>query len=171
MSKTKFVEFGGNGFWAYDVALGVFLKYLIDIAEASPQANSVWLSERLPRWRVIACISDFGLRLDENRTTIQRQGFIAFAEEACARLALRESIPAEEMLAWNVLDGEGISPRGASEVQTGPVIEVGRAIIALMSGELPEPPENAAWCYGFPEGRTTIGMIPGWRARVKRDDG
>ena len=168
MSKTKFVRYREDGFWAYDVALGVFLKYLIDIAEASPQAGSVWLSKRLPGWRVVACISDYGLRLDENRTAIQRHGFIAFAEEACARLALRESIPAAEMLAWNVLDGEGIFPRGAKEVQTGPVIELGRAIIALMSGELPEPPGNAAWCYGFPEGRTTIGMIPGWRAPVDR---
>lgn len=163
MSKTKFVEFAGNGFWAYDVALGVFLKYVIDIAEASPKAGSVWLSKRIPGWRVVACISDFGLRLDENRTATQRQFFIAFAEEACARLALRESIPAEEMLAWNVLNGKGIFPRGAKEVQTGPVIELGRAIIALILGELPEPPEDTAWLYGWPEGRSTIGMIHGWR--------
>lgn len=168
MSKTKFVQYRGDGFWAYDVALGVFLKYVIDIAETSTKAGSEWLSKRLPRWRVVACIRDYGLALDENRTAIQRQQFISFAEEACARLALRESIPATEMLSWNVLDGEGISPRGAEEVETGPVIELGRAIIALMLGRLPEPPEDAAWCYSLPEGVTTIGMRRGWRARVDR---
>jgi hypothetical protein len=168
MSKTKFVQYRDNGFWAYDVALGVFLKYVIDIAETSSMAGSVWLSKRLPQWRVVACINDFGLRLDENRTAIQRQHFISFAEEACARLALRESIPAAEMLSWNVLEGEGIFPRGAEQVETGSVIELGRATIALMSRKLPEPPEDAAWCYGFPEGRTTIGMRSGWRAALDR---
>ena len=33
MSKTQHVEYRGRTFWAYDVALGVFLKYLIDAAE------------------------------------------------------------------------------------------------------------------------------------------
>jgi hypothetical protein len=33
MSKNKYVAFGDEGFWSYDVALDIFLKHLIDIAE------------------------------------------------------------------------------------------------------------------------------------------
>lgn len=35
MSKTKPVTCADRGFWGYDVAVGIFLKYLIDAAEAS----------------------------------------------------------------------------------------------------------------------------------------
>jgi len=34
VSATKSVTFRGRGFCAYDVVLGVFLKYLIDVVEA-----------------------------------------------------------------------------------------------------------------------------------------
>ncbi|HST12396.1 MAG TPA: hypothetical protein VLL05_18625 [Terriglobales bacterium] len=137
MSKTNFVQYGDNGFWAYDVALGVFLKYLIDVAETSPNAGSAWLSKAVSWWRVVASVWGYGLSLRKIRTATQRQLFIAFAEEACVRLTMRESIPGAEMLGWNVLDGDGIHPRGAKEVQTAPVIELGRAVIALMAGECP----------------------------------
>src|SRR6476646_12211309 len=34
VSTTKYVNYGGRGFWAYDIVLGVFVKYLIDAVEA-----------------------------------------------------------------------------------------------------------------------------------------
>ena len=65
MSRTQFVEYRDHGFWAYDVALGVFLKRLIDAAEEyhATEAGS-WLSEAISWWRVVACVSDYGLTLD-----------------------------------------------------------------------------------------------------------
>lgn len=39
MTATQFIEYERDGFWAYDVVLGVFLKHLIDAAEASPYAS------------------------------------------------------------------------------------------------------------------------------------
>ena len=42
MSKTKFVTCGNSHFWAYDVALNVFLKHLIDAAETSEEADKAW---------------------------------------------------------------------------------------------------------------------------------
>ena len=45
MTATKGIKFEGRFFWAYDVAAGVFLKYLIDEAEASEQAGEQWLSD------------------------------------------------------------------------------------------------------------------------------
>jgi hypothetical protein len=106
---------------------------------------------------VVACISDYGLTLDASWSTAQRQTFIALAEDACARLAQRESIPPEDILSWRLLDDLRIFPRGDGEMLTAPVVELGRAIIALVSGELPEAPDGETWFYGTTEGRCTIG--------------
>ena len=155
MSWKKHVNFAGRGFWVYEVALGVFLKYLIDAAEACDQAKTPWLTERISDWRVSACIGDLALSLDDEWSAAQRGTFIALAEEACSMLSKRASIPAEEMMAWRVLDGEGISTRGETEVPTAPVIELGRALISLVSGEFPEEPDGHWFIYSL-SGRGTI---------------
>jgi hypothetical protein len=153
VSKTKYVEYGSHGFWAYDVGLGVFLKHLIDAGEASDQAGTAWLSAAVSSWRATAGIPDIGLTLDAGWSTEQRQAFVALVADACARLAKRASIPAAEIVAWPILDDLHIFPRGASEVETTPVIELGRAIIELVLGELPEPPAGKIWIYGTETGR------------------
>jgi hypothetical protein len=157
VSKTQFVEYATQGFWAYDVALGIFLKHLIDAAEATDQADTPWLSSAISSWRVVACISDYGLTLDADWSAAQRQTFITLAEDACSSLAKRVSIPAEEIVAWPILDDLRIFPRGATEVLTAQVVELGRAIIALVSGDLPEAPHGKTWFYGTTTGRVTIG--------------
>ena len=156
MSKTKYVHYMNRGFWVYDVGLGVFLKYLIDAFEASEQAKVPWLSALISSCREAAYIGDIGLTLDEDWTPEQRQAFIALAEEACATIRKRASIPAEEMVAWHVLDDEGIFPRGAMEVLTAPIVELGGAVIALVSGRLPEAPNGKVWLYGTPSGRQEL---------------
>lgn len=168
MSKTKFVAYGDGGqtpgFWAYDVSLNIFLKYLIDAAQASEQADTVWLSSAIYDWR-LSCIPDHGLTLDATLSPEQRQTFLDLAEEACTRLAARESIPAEEIVSWPILDDIRIFTRGATEVYTAPIVELGRAIIALVRGELPKAPEGQIWLYGTPEGRLTIGWEGGKTAK------
>ena len=103
-------------------------------------------------------IYDFGFHLEESWTSLQRRNVVAFAEEACQKLATRESIPAEELANWPSFGEEHLFPRGAKEVATAPVIELVRAIIALLREELPEPPEGEVWFYGTPEGSPTIKM-------------
>jgi hypothetical protein len=156
VSKTQFVKYANRCFWAYDVALGVFLKHLIDAAEASGESDTAWLSSAVPSWRRVACISDFALMLDENWPATQRETFVVLAETACTRLATRESITADEIVGWPLLEDLRIFPRGAKEVHTAPVVELGRAIIALVSGELPEEPKGETWLYGTPTGRCTL---------------
>lgn len=162
MSQTQPITYRRCGFWAYDVAAGVFLKYLIDAAQASEEANTPWLSEAVPQWRVQAAISDFGLTLDENWSAEQQQIIITLMEKACTALATRNSIPAEEIVSWSFVGDLHIHPRGAKEVLTAPVIELGRAIIALLHGELPEAPKGEAWFFGTPTGRSTIRMASSW---------
>jgi hypothetical protein len=120
LSKTKYVEYANHGFWAYDVALGVFLKHLIDEAKPNDQAKTPWLSTAIQSWREVACIPDFGLTLDSGWSTAQQQVFTTLAEGACARFARRESIPTEEIAGWHLLDDLRIFPRGATEVFTAP---------------------------------------------------
>lgn len=114
------------------------MKHLIDAAEASGQSGTEWLSSAVLSWRRVACISDFGLTLDKDWSVAQRQEIVALAEVANATLATRESISAEEIARWRLLDDLRIFPRGAKQLLTAPIIELGDAIIALVSGRLPE---------------------------------
>jgi hypothetical protein len=136
-------------------------KYLIDEAEASKQADSPWLSQAVSHWRVQAAITECGLTLEEGWSSAQKQTFIELAEAAGKKLATRESIPAEELASWPLTDKLRIFPRSANKILTGPIIELGRAIVALVSGDLPRPPEGEAWFYGTPTGRSTIRMRGG----------
>ena len=154
MTHTQFVEFHDRGFWAYDVALGVFLKHLIDAAER--RHDEVWLSEVVSRWRVVATVSEYGLTIEPSWSSARVTIFVELVEEACARLSERHSIPADEIRAWRILEHQGVFPRGAAAILTAPVIELGRAIIALAKGELPEAPPGTTWFYGTPTGRSTL---------------
>ena len=156
MTATKGIAFKGRFFWAYDVAAGVFLKYLIDEAESSEHSNEPWLSKALSSWRVQAAITELGFTLEEDWSNAQKQIFVGLAEAACKRLATRESIPAEEIAGWPLVDELRIFPRTATEVLTPPVVELGYAIIALVSGILPRAPKGEAWLYGMPTGRSTL---------------
>src|SRR5215471_18610028 len=116
MSQTKYVDYIDRGFWAYDVALEVFLKHLIDAAEACDQAETPWLATAISKWRAAASIPDIGLTLDEGWSPAQRLKFVSLADCACARIGERISIPAEEIVSWPLLDDLRIFPRGATEV-------------------------------------------------------
>ena len=113
---------------------------------------------------------DYGLTLDEGWSDSERQTFVALAEAACQRLSNREAIPAEEIVAWPLLDDLRIFPRGATEVATGPVVELGRAVVALISGTLPEPPPGTVWLYGTDEGRKALVLVPVPATRPLRED-
>jgi hypothetical protein len=161
VSETQFVKYAGRDFWAYDV-VGVFVKYLLDAANESGDANSAWLSEAVSSWRVWAVVSECGFTLDEHWSPEQRKTFIALAERACTALASRKSIPAEEIVSWPFADDLRIHPRGATEVLTAPVVELGYAMIALLRSELQEAPKGEAWFFGTPVGRSTNKMEPSW---------
>ncbi|MFN7922513.1 MAG: hypothetical protein U0Q16_20580 [Bryobacteraceae bacterium] len=149
MSRTTYVFYKDRDIWVYDVALGVFLKYLIDAALASDESQQSWLAAAIDSWRVAACISDIPACFDYVPAK-HRQTIIALAEQACARLEERTSIPADEMAAWSLWEGEGVHSRGRTEVLTAPIVKLGYAVIALLSGESPEPPERRSALHGWP---------------------
>ncbi len=162
MSKSQSVTFRHKGFWASDVAVGIFLKHLIDAAQESAQADSEWLSRTLSDWRLYATNADFGLPFDEHWSFDQCSTVIAFAEKACTVLAKRDSIPAQEIISWPLADDIRIHPRGAEAVPTAGIVELGHAIIALLRNELPPAPKGEAWWFSPDSGRSTIRMDPSW---------
>jgi len=161
VSQTQFVEYRQSGFWAYDVALAIFLKHLIDVAaQQSLEHEERWLAAVVQQCRVTARVNDYGLTLGEGWSAPQIDTFIRLARETCVRVARRESFPAAELEAWSILEGGGVFVRGAAEVLSGPIVELGEAIVKLIEGELPAAPAGTAWCYGSPSGRCTITMGP-----------
>jgi hypothetical protein len=156
MSRTLFIECRGEGFWAYDVAAGVFLKHLIDAAsqyiERQPCA---WLGDCIEQWRVNAITADFGLHLDPGWTQEQRQIVRTLLDAACEELAKCEAISGEEVASWKILAGEGVFVRGATQIPTAPCVALGRAIALLLEGRLPQAPLGSWWFYGI-DGVATI---------------
>jgi hypothetical protein len=157
MSKTKYVEFGGTGFWTFDIGLGVFLKHLIDVAlrRAAP-SDEEWIAAGVNEWRRAAAIPDIGLEIDSSWSSSQLATFAQFVGEACAVLGEREVYTAEEITSWTLYEDLRLFPRGYALYPTAPVIELGTAIVALINGSLPAAPPGRQWLYGAPEGRTTI---------------
>jgi hypothetical protein len=157
MSKTMFIEYHGEGFWAYDVAVGVFLKHLVDRASQYADAQpSAWLSDCIERWRVNAVITDYGLHLDPAWTDSQRQLVRTLIDEARKEMEKVEAFSAEEAASWDLHDGQGIFSRGEARILTAPSIELGQAIGLILDGALPEAPSGTWWFYGVPDGVSTI---------------
>ncbi|MCO6045730.1 hypothetical protein NG895_17670 [Aeoliella sp. ICT_H6.2] len=156
MSKTAFVEFRGDGFWAYDVALGMLFKQVIDHA-VSLGTESDWLQKLIQQWRFNAVVADCGLYLDDDWSQDQFATVDDLLQQACRTLAEHGHFTAEEMSGWNILEGQGVFDRGHGGYHTAPVIELGQAIRQLLSGTLEPAPTGTWWLYGAPEGRISIG--------------
>lgn len=159
MSRKKHVGYRGAGFWAYDKALEILLKYLIDRAvEVGNASNLDWLADRVEEWRVVAVVGDLCLALDNEGafTSEQVEILCRLIDDACDAIGRRESIPAAEMQGWKILDGEGVSPRGDDPEPTGPILEIGRAIQELIRGTFMSPPGNSWWLYGCEGGKQLI---------------
>jgi hypothetical protein len=157
MSKTLFVEFRGQGFWALDVVSGIFLKHLIDAAEPrTVDGRDAWLTEACGHWRVNTICSDYGLFLDKNWSDQQVHFVKELATTACEVLSQRQSISAKEMCSWSQLDGKGVFPRGYPSVTTESAIRLGRALIQLLDRSLPEAPRGTWWFFGTDDSQHTL---------------
>lgn len=157
MSQTLFVKFRGGGFWAFDVLSAVFLKHLIEVAIPHlERPGHAWLSEAVARWRVNAVVSDFGLYLDDAWSADQITTFSALATVACDALSAREELPAEEIESWQMVEDLRCFARGLPVVKTAAVVRLGRAVIQLVNGTLPEAPPGTWWLFATENDPPTI---------------
>ena len=158
MSQTKFVEFRGEGFWAFDVVALVFLKHLIDAATQSSEFESnSWLVDVVEHWRVDAVVSDYGIFLDDSWSAAQLTTVSELVTAACRALSERDLIPAREIESWEMIEGHRCFARGLPFVSTAPATSLGRAITQLLNGTLPEPPPGTWWFFGTEEMAPTMG--------------
>jgi hypothetical protein len=147
MSQTKFVRYGDDGFWAYDVALSIFLKHLIAAAVARGP-DQAWLSDAVEHWRITAFVPDCGLELDDHWSAEQVSAVVELIDQACDRISRRDSIPSAEVESWEGPDGLRLYARGEAAVPTSSVTSLGHAIRDLILATLPPAPPGTHWCYG-----------------------
>jgi hypothetical protein len=130
-----------------------------------------WLRSVAAELRVHATVgADLHLALDQLSTSpapisSYRQQYIELLtdvlNEAATRLRGLKTITAAEAATWQALPGRAVIWRGATELPTQPIAKLAEAIIALIDGTLPKPPEHTWWLYGHPGGRQTVEMKPG----------
>jgi hypothetical protein len=157
MSKTLFVDFRGNGFWAFDVVSAVFLRHLVDVATPYLERPDYgWLGNAVGHWRFNAVVSDCGLFLDDSWSEDQIETFTALATSACDALLKRDKIPAEEIESWQMEDGLRCFARGLPFVTTASAVRLGRALVELVNGVLPEAPSGTWWFFSTEEAPNTI---------------
>lgn len=143
MSRSKYVSYGENVFWVFDVELNIFLKFLIDVGiDYLKKHNEAWLSSEIEDWQFIAIVSDIGLGFDCESPSHKIKTIIELIQIACQNLSTTEFITATEIENWNILDGKGIFSRGIKKFDTKHLIELGNAIIALLKGNLQTPPNG-----------------------------
>jgi hypothetical protein len=160
MSRTASVSFQERNLWAYDVSLSILLAELINvISDLDLAKRPSWLSELLPDLRRHAILgANAHLDLDLGLSEPEREQLLVLIAEASRRLRERETITAAEAAAWEVLDGHTVIWRSVPTVATCDIADLGDAIIGLVRGTLPTPPDGTWWLYGLPGGPRTIKM-------------
>ncbi|WP_345634108.1 hypothetical protein [Rugosimonospora acidiphila] len=153
------VEFGGRGFWAYDVSLSLLLVEAIRAGEELPaDRRPAGLPGVLDQLRVVAVVPDLGFPIEESWPPREVDLLRSLLIDVSRRLAVRGTVAADGVATWDVLDGGTISLRGAEVVDLTPVIELAGATVQLVEGTLPRAPAGTWWAYGFEGGRRTIAM-------------
>lgn len=160
MSKSTYVEFRNEGFWAYDVSAAVLLKFLVDEARAwSTHTDRAWLDLAIADWKVYVAVSDYGLPLPSDWTEAQIKVICQLLAAASKKLLTASAISDHEAQSWDVVDG-GIDLRGERRLATKPVAELGNAIAELLAGDLAVPPQGFAWSFGTSQGRSLVRARP-----------
>ena len=154
------MSFQGRNLWAYDVSLSILLAELMNvISDLDLAKRPRWLSKLLPDLRRHAILgANAHLDLDLALCEPEREQLLVLIAETSRRLRERETITAADSATWEVLDGHTVIWRSAPTVATCDMADLGDAIIGLVRGTLPTPPDGTWWLFGLPGGPRTIKM-------------
>jgi hypothetical protein len=157
VSKTVAVEFRGRCFWAFDVSLSILLRETVVLGARTTDGD--WLGPVLAELRHAAIGgSTRGLDLDLGVTDEQRQVVVRLIEQAGERLSQREFITASEAAQLEIEPGVTVSWRPADAIPTEPIVDLSKALSALVRGTLPHAPAGHWWCIGQDIDWQVIGM-------------
>ena len=145
---TSFVEFNGNGFWAHDASLEIWLETLVQEIYRWP-SPSRWLTLVQGHWHLQA-VGGFGgwisPDLDSFITTHeQRHLLIALSEQARRTLATYDQTVPRDILNELITD-EAYGPPGRHftvDVSSERFLAVGRAFTQLLKGEITTTPSTS----------------------------
>ncbi len=98
------------------------------------------------------------LDLDLGLTDEQRQVIVRLIEQAGERLSQRELITASEAAQLEIEPGVTVLWRPADAVPTEPILDLSKALAALVQGILPHAPAGHWWLIGLDSDRQIIGM-------------
>ena len=157
MSKTVFVQFRGDGFWAYDVVSSVLANFMVAAANKI-ESHNTWLSESIHSWRINAVVSEYGFHLADDWSADQIEVVRKLCVEASESIRKLGDFDAETVESWPQIDGGKICTRGHDIIPAEPVAKLGDAIVALLDGDLPDAPESHWWFYGLNDVTGTIKM-------------
>ncbi len=156
MSKSVYVGFRDQGFWAFDVIVSILLKHLVEVAEPKV-ADNQWLAEVVHQWRVGTVIPDScGVNLDDNWSDEQVEVIVLLFEETCKMLQEQDNITAEQIAQWQLLDAMQIFCRGIPVFSAKSIVDLCEAIILMLCGRLPPAPAGTWWWYGVEDHPRTI---------------
>ena len=148
MSKTVFVNFRGDGFWAYDVVSSIFANFLVDAA-TKLDIRDEWIAETIHHWRVNAIVSDFGFYLDDNWTPDHILVVQKLCDAASSSIRTLGDFEAETVQSWTQIDGGSICTRDHDLIPCEPIARLGDSIAPLLDGTLPAAPDGHWWFYGL----------------------
>jgi hypothetical protein len=157
VSKTVAVEFRGRSFWAFDVSLSILLHETVLIGARTTDGD--WLAPVLAELRHAAIRGSTGmLDLDLGLTDEQRQVVVRLIEQAGERLSQRELITASEAAQLEIEPSVRVLWRPADAVPTEPILDLSKALAALVRGTLPHAPAGHWWFIGLDSDWQIIGM-------------
>lgn len=151
VSKTTPGAYRGHMFWVFDVCESILFATMAQIAARAPvDERDAWLIDLEHRLRVDAILgADQFIALDE-WCEGHEQRFLDLVTEAAVRLADRGRVTAEQAADWIVLDGHPIIWRRQDAVETAPIVAFAEALIEIVRGTYPAPPDGTHWYFGHP---------------------
>lgn len=148
MTKTLYVEFRGNGFWAFDVSAAVFLKHLIDVANEHLCSNDdQWLCDAIRHWQITVAAAELAWFADNTWTPEQVATVIQLSKLAIRTILEKGDIPAATVTAWRILESHSIFCRGFDPIPALAVVGLGDAFVDLLQGSLATPPTGHQWFF------------------------
>lgn len=140
--KTTVQYRDGPYFWAYDVPMGVFLRFLILRArKVDPVPN--WLEHEIGIWEMVIDVNEYGLNFDPNSTwtSSRHEQILQLVQATCGEIGEHESFSADEMCSWE----HPVDPRSHEYLPSKPVLDFGIAVRELLQESLPTPPKGTLW--------------------------
>jgi len=162
VSKTVAVTNGEVSFWAYDLALGIWLKLFCDEVRSQGWAGpGATFESDVREWELTAVLgANRGLDLAREWTIEKRLMFDEAARRVQQALAAGDHLGSDEINSWRLLDGQPIARAGTlgGRLQAEPILDLGEALMGLVAGNLASAPPGTWWMIGYSPERTTIEM-------------